>query len=177
MRNIKIYYRLSGAAGKRDRTSLNNRPFCFPGPCEPDDFRGSHASRTAVCPSCRDAVYDLKRSSASLPRLSAVCQSAVCRFVFFAPRSMPRIRGPNAHGMEGTCERDIIESYTEHHIHARAIIRPPHRRLMNCGDSERSRFFQRGSEKDDNERVRRGIKGRCRLSGGGRGGGRGKTED
>lgn len=56
--------------------------FCFSGPREPDDSRGSHASRIAVCPSCRDAVYDLKRSSASLPRLSAVCQSAVCRFVF-----------------------------------------------------------------------------------------------
>lgn len=39
--------------------------------------------------------------------------------------------------MKGTCERDIIESYTEHHTHARAIIRPLHRRLVNRGDSER----------------------------------------
>lgn len=52
----------------------------FPGPCKPDDSRGSHASGIAICSSCRDAIHDLKRSFASSLRLSAVCQ--FCRFVF-----------------------------------------------------------------------------------------------
>jgi len=104
---------------KRDWTLLNTAfSFCFPGPREPNDSRGSHASRTAVCPSCRDAIYDLKRNSASLSRLSAVCQSAVCRFVF--SRHAPCRRFADfMRGVEGEGERDIIESYTEHHTHMR----------------------------------------------------------
>lgn len=78
----------------------------------PDDLRGSHASGIAICSSCRDAVYDVKRNSASPLRLSAVCQS-VCRFVF--PRKFAQcFRGILHTARQGTSEHDIIESHTKH---------------------------------------------------------------
>lgn len=103
------------AAEKKTPRSLNTRYHVFvifSGPRESDDFRGSHASGTAVCPSCRDAVHDLKRSAASPPRLFAVCQSTICRFVFHAPW----IRSAR-HGRRNERARYHRVSYTEHHTH------------------------------------------------------------
>lgn len=123
---------ISAKAAEKTPRSLNTRYHVFvifSGPRESDDFRGSHASGTAVCPSCRDAVHDLKRSAASPPRLFAVCQSTICRFVFTR-------RGFAAHGMEeGTSERDIIEFHTRNITHiVRAIVRSVYHRVSRSDE-------------------------------------------
>lgn len=79
----------------------------------PDDPRGSYASGTAICPSCCDAVYDVKRSCASPLRLSvshsvsqSVSQSSVSQSVsqFVDLFSRANSRG-SAHDTEETRAR------------------------------------------------------------------------
>lgn len=76
-----------------------------------DDSRGSHASRTVICSSCRDAVYDVS----GFPRRPFACLLSVSQFVdLFSRANLRDVFADSAHGTEGSNKHDIIESYTKH---------------------------------------------------------------